>query len=52
MPAQWARRGGVVYLSKCNTINNVHHLRLTRDINITGSLILDAVEAIHFKDTK
>ncbi len=39
----------LIYLSKCNTITNVHHLRLTRYTKITGSVVLDAVQAIHFE---
>ena len=39
----------LIYLSKCNTITNVHHLRLTRYTKMPGSVILDAVQAIHFK---
>ena len=39
----------LIYLGKCNTITNVHHLRITRDITIDGSVVLDAVEALNYK---
>lgn len=39
----------LIYLGRCNTITNISHLRLTRDITISGSIILDAVEALNYK---
>ena len=39
----------LIFLGKCNTMTNVSHLRLTRDATVSGSIALDAVEAINFE---